>query len=159
MSDTKKPRCPSCNSAAIHELYHYEPEPYWCATCGHRFDEAPPTPQTAHTPGKLHTDDFGGIYVANESGELVTDNINEANAARLCLCWNAHDDLVAALKACDIYWKACAKVWNGGDGRIGETTMGGAVVVGDNLDSLADKAALAVRAALANAQPADNQGE
>jgi len=51
-----------------------------------------------------------------------------------------------AVDACHEYWKQCALAWHRNEGRVGEATTGGAVVVGDNLDVLADRAsALVIR--------------
>lgn len=75
--------------------------------------------QTAHTPGKLKIDgsssichghgDYGETLDLKISNDLicgVSDGYNKpaewqrANAARLVLCWNSHDELVAALNDC-----------------------------------------------------------
>lgn len=69
-----------------------------------------------HTPGTWHTSHFfldppgvpqwhiytttpgGGAYIAVTCGNADAET-REANAERIVLCCNAHDDLVAALKA------------------------------------------------------------
>ncbi len=62
-----------------------------------------------HTPGRLYVDGGGNIW--NDAGRFVascggygggygsgsaSSRENVANAERLVLCWNAHDDLLAA---------------------------------------------------------------
>lgn len=53
-----------------------------------------------------------------------------------------------AVDACNAYWMACAAAWARNNGRVGVATTGGAVVVGDDLDTLADEAARLVAHAI-----------
>jgi hypothetical protein len=61
-----------------------------------------------HTAGKLSINEFGNVLTENgerlrvvglalAGGDFLEES--EANSARLVLCWNSHDKLVAALKA------------------------------------------------------------
>ena len=93
-----------------------------------------------------------GQFAQGEQG-LGDNGIDEANAARLALSWNSHDELVAALQACDTYWRACAKAWAAGDGKV-INEDGHTIVEAEGLDELADAAGDATRAALANLKEA-----
>ena len=50
---------------------------------------------TTHTAGKLHGD---GLWLENDAGGDVATVVEAADAMHLALCWNTHDDLVAALQ-------------------------------------------------------------
>ncbi len=57
-----------------------------------------------HTPGQIVVSDhpfINGIKaLRNESGNLIAE-CTEANAARLALAWNCHQDLIEALQAAE----------------------------------------------------------
>jgi hypothetical protein len=58
---------------------------------------------TKHTPGMLYVDECGpayGLYRKDTGGCVVAD-LDKDYASRLALCWNMHDELVAALKQTD----------------------------------------------------------
>ncbi len=67
---------------------------------------------TKHTSGKLTVNETWGtlegeqgqeicaIHAADESGRRVSKQEAQANAARLALAWNCHDELVEALRKC-----------------------------------------------------------
>jgi hypothetical protein len=60
---------------------------------------------SAHTPGPVSL--RGGMFIVGDNPErqIADTNVNEsrevnaANAARIALCWNAHDDMLTALVA------------------------------------------------------------
>jgi hypothetical protein len=62
-----------------------------------------------HTPGKItvsgHASYYGAycidqVYSGTSDGSMDAFELDEANAARLELCWNSHDELVAMLRDC-----------------------------------------------------------
>lgn len=68
--------------------------------------------ETKHTPGTLEVNTLAGtpyrevfcgdILIADTGcGPMVTTDEIEANAARIVLTWNLHDELLAALKDID----------------------------------------------------------
>lgn len=87
-------------------------------------------------------------------------------AARLVACWNACEginpeavpELLAACKAFQHYWKVCLSVWEQNNGRVGEATTGGAVVIGYDLDVLSNNAAIMADAAIAKAEGQEGGG-
>ena len=46
-----------------------------------------------------------------------------------------------ATLACHAYFMECARRWHNNEGRVSETLEGGAIVVGKDLDTIADTAA------------------
>lgn len=112
------------------------------------------TVKTDHTPGHMTIkttfnshDNECLVELSVDGQRIAPSRVSAIVSHRVAI----HDELVAALKTCDDYWNACVRVWEDGDGRVGRATTGGAVVVGHNLDVLAEEAAIAIKAALANA--------
>lgn len=77
--------------------------------------------KTNHTPGKLRVElpdgsapstsyvlrDEAGDAIALARRRDVVASVARANAARLALCWNMHDELVEALRLCITHPDAC----------------------------------------------------
>ena len=113
------------------------------------------TDQTAHTPGELHVHsavkahDFPIVHIETPDGQhhamfdgvVCTDRQSveqgNANAAYLRLCWNAHDDLLAA----------CIKA---------ERELNHTVNVMGRAGGLYEEALIELRAAIAKAQKAES---
>ena len=68
--------------------------------------------EAKHTQGELHTAGifnpgtpratqwiWSGHGSGEQSGEVVAKDVKPANAARIILAWNCHDELVAALES------------------------------------------------------------
>lgn len=71
------------------------------------------TTKATHTPGPLTVEKLyliadGKGIVADLDASQFDDNESKANAARLALCWNTHDELVAALRGALPYLAARA---------------------------------------------------
>lgn len=102
---------------------------YECQSCGHAWiarETEPIIPQTAHTPGKVvfntrpvtnwHTIQMIGkivVYVKNETerDDVIAVVWRPEDAARLCLCWNAHDGLVTELNRLRASLKEVGRAW------------------------------------------------
>lgn len=63
----------------------------------------------------------------------------------------AYKELFDACMATHLYLKECARRWHEDSGRVSRTVEGGAILVGESLDVLADRAARLTWAALVKA--------
>lgn len=77
------------------------------------------------------------VFAANGKAFAFKEDIAHLRAVLISLY--QQQQTIAALQACDVYFKACAKAWEANEGRV-VNSVGDPIVQAEGLDELANTA-------------------